>query len=257
MGNAGFQSVLFRTDMAAAVRNYITAHRQSSSRNTWHRCHEVRRGDSLGMCAEDSSQVVQAERTSPKPVFRARGASRARLSRSRGVTMVEIIITLAIVAILTVIAVPSFTGTIQRARTLSEANSLVNDIQYARGEAIKRGLPVSLCASKDGAVCTGANAWDVGWIVFTDVNNSGTVDSANDIVLRVRAGLTSGDTFTATTSSTTSKALTYSRDGFAMNLPNSGTFKVTLSTSPTNATATRCVTVNMVGRAVLTGGACS
>nr|WP_296227889.1 GspH/FimT family pseudopilin [Ralstonia sp. UBA689] len=172
--------------------------------------------------------------------------------------MVEIVITLAIVAIVTVIAVPSFTGTIQRARTLSEANSLVNDIQYARGEAIKRGLPISLCASKDGATCTGANVWDLGWIVFTDVNNSGTIDDpVNDIVLRKRAGLTSGDTFIATTSSTTSKALTYSRDGFAMNLPNSGTFKVTLSTTPTNATAARCVTVNMVGRAVQTGGACS
>ncbi|MGM3275676.1 GspH/FimT family pseudopilin [Ralstonia sp. 24A2] len=180
-----------------------------------------------------------------------------RSRRSRGVTMVEIIITLAIVAILAVIAVPSFTGTIQRARTQSEANSLVNDLQFARSEAIKRGLPVSLCASSDGATCTNANAWDRGWIVFNDDNGSGAIDTSTDKVLRARAPFTSSDTFTATTTSTT-KSLTYSRDGFAMNLPNNGAFKVTLSTtSPANATATRCVSVNMVGRAVHTGGACS
>ena len=186
----------------------------------------------------------------------AGGVGICAVRRSLGITLIEILVTLTIIAILAVIAVPSFNGMIQRARTQSEANSLVNDIQFARSEAIKRGQPVSLCASLDGATCTNGNAWDVGWIVFNDANSSGTVDTGSDTVLRVRAHLTGGDTFTAAASSVI-KALTYSRDGFAMNLPNNGAFKFTLSTSPANSTATRCVTVNMVGRAVQTGGACS
>ncbi|MBN6211829.1 GspH/FimT family pseudopilin [Ralstonia pickettii] len=215
--------------MTAAVRHHVTAHHQPSSHNSWQAFRGVGCADVIGVRS---------------------------LHKCRGFTIVEILVTLTIVAILAVIAVPSFNGTIQRARTQSEANSLVNDIQFARGEAIKRGMPVSLCASQDGATCTNANAWHVGWIIFNDDNGSGTLDASTDSVLRYRPRFTSGDTFTATTSSTSS-ALTYSRDGFAINLPNSGTFKVSLSTTPVNATAARCVTVNMVGRAVQTGGACS
>ena len=214
--------------MTAAVRLHVTADHQPTLRNFRRACRAVRRTNAIGVWC---------------------------LRKSRGVTIVEILTTLTIVAILAVIAVPSFNGTIQRARTQSEANSLVNDIQFARSEAMKRGMPVSLCASKDGATCTNANAWDVGWIVFNDDNGSGSLDASTDTVLRYRAGFTNGDKFTATTTST-SKALTYRRDGFVINLSNGGTFKATLSTTPANATATRCVTVNMVGRAVQTGGAC-
>lgn len=164
----------------------------------------------------------------------------------QGISLIEVMVTLSIVAILAVIATPSFTGVIQKARLQTEANSLVSDLQFARAEAIKRGQPVSLCPSSNGTTCNtvNPNAWEQGWIVFNDDNGSGLLDSASDAPLRVRSALTSGDTFTP---SPLASAVTYSRDGFATNLSN-GTVTMKLHTSPLNSNATRCVEINMAGR---------
>jgi type IV fimbrial biogenesis protein FimT len=185
-----------------------------------------------------------------------RGGVRGRAAclhshRIHGVSMVELLITLAIVAVLAVIATPSFVGIIQKARLQAEVNSLASDLQYARAEAIKRGQPVSLCPSSNGTTCNTTNPtyWEAGWIVFNDVNGSGTTDSTNDTPLRVRAPLASGDTFRPTPSAPAS-AVTYSRDGFATNLAN-GTVTMTLHSSPLNDNATRCVAINLVGRQVV------
>nr|EUJ12761.1 pilus assembly protein [Ralstonia solanacearum P673] len=157
-------------------------------------------------------------------------------------------------------AAPSFRSTIQSARTSIEVNSLVNDLQFARSEAIKRGQPVSICVSSDGATClansSSNNKWQVGWIVFNDVNGSGGLDSASDVVVRKRAAFTGGDTFVA---SPTATVLTYNREGFATGL-TSGTVTMTLHTVPVNQQATRCVAVNIVGHQVVQNagtGSCS
>lgn len=183
----------------------------------------------------------------------ARGSAAARI---RGITLIELMVTLSIVAILAVIATPSFTGIIQKARLQTEANSLVNDLQFARSESIKRGLPVSLCPSTNGTTCSTAKpyAWEQGWIVFNDDNGSGSLDATTDAPLRVRPALANGDTFTPTPSAS---AVVYSRDGFATNL-SKGTVTMKLTTSPPNNNAMQCVEINMAGRQrVLTQGTAS
>ena len=157
--------------------------------------------------------------------------------------MIELMIVIALMAILLAVAVPSFRDLIQRNRVAGEINSFVSDLQFARSEAIKRGQPVSLCPSANGSSCLGTNTWHQGWIVFFDANGSGTV-GGGDTVLRVRAGWASGDTFVANPSLT---SLTYGRDGFAANLA-AGTLTMPLRTSPVNNNATRCLTLNIVGR---------
>ncbi|MGJ7493747.1 GspH/FimT family pseudopilin [Variovorax sp. RT4R15] len=170
-----------------------------------------------------------------------------------GFTLIELMVVVAIVAILTMIASPSFVGLIQTNRVSAELNSFVGDLQFARSEAIKQGVPVSVCASSNGTSCLASNTWQSGWMVFTDLNASGTV-TAGDTVLRKRPSWTGGDTFSAAPSIT---AVTYSRDGFA-NLPVASTgasILLALRTAPVNAPATRCVSINRVGhQAVMQGG---
>jgi type IV fimbrial biogenesis protein FimT len=83
----------------------------------------------------------------------------------RGFTMVELMVTLLLLAILLGIAVPSFRDASLSSRLTGYANDLVAGVQIARSEAIKRNLSVTLCASEDGATCAEDVGWEVGWIV--------------------------------------------------------------------------------------------
>jgi type IV fimbrial biogenesis protein FimT len=180
----------------------------------------------------------------------------ARPRPSAGFTVLELMVVVAIVAVLIAVAVPSFRDITQRNRIAAEVNSFVGDLQYARSEAVKRGMPVCVCASADGTSCVGTNTWHQGWIVFSDVNGSCTIDAAaGDLVIRKRIGWAGSDTFVATPSVT---AVSYNRQGFA-NL-SAGDVTWPLRTAPVNARATRCVTVNRVGRQVVQSpgtGACT
>jgi len=166
--------------------------------------------------------------------------------RSDGLTLIELLVVFTMVAILVTISLPSFVSFIQGNRVASEVNSMVSSLQLARSEAIKRGEPVSVCPSSNGASCLGANVWSGGWLVFVDRDANGLVDTpANPAdLLQYRAAWAGTDTFAAIPSAT---FVTYNRDGFAVNLPGGG---VTLAvrTEPVSAHATRCIALNMVGR---------
>lgn len=161
-------------------------------------------------------------------------------------TLLELLTVIAVIAILMAIAVPSFVSLTQTNRVAGEVNALAGDLQFARAEAIKEGLPVSLCvANAAGTSCSNVNTWQNGWIVFSDPNGNKVVD-AGDLVLRKQIPWKSADTFTASDSTAASiGAITYGRDGFAINL--AGTVTWTLHTQPVNTSATRCVTLNIVG----------
>ncbi len=78
---------------------------------------------------------------------------------NRGFTLVELMVTLAVAAILLSMAVPSFTNTIKNNRLTTQANDLISSLNYARSEAIRRGASVTVETS-DGS----AN-WHNGWTI--------------------------------------------------------------------------------------------
>jgi type IV fimbrial biogenesis protein FimT len=158
-----------------------------------------------------------------------------------GVSLIEVLTVIVIVAILTTLAVPSFRDVTQRNRIASQINSFIADLQFARSEAIKRGVSVTVCPSTSGAACSGLNAWHSGWIVFSDVDQSGSVNGS-DQVLRRQTGLSNSDTFRVTPAANV--VVTYNREGFA----NFGASTLKMATSPVNSNATRCVAINRVGR---------
>lgn len=98
-----------------------------------------------------------------------------RSSKPAGFTLVELMVTVAVLAILLAIATPSFTSIINGNRLASGANELVASLQLARSEAVKRNRSVAICRSTDGATCVAAagaagDAW-AGWITVVDATD--------------------------------------------------------------------------------------
>ena len=84
---------------------------------------------------------------------------------ARGFTLIEMLITLVVAAILLGLAIPSYNDAVLGSRVSNLANDLIASIQLARGEAIKRNAPVTLCRSANGTTCAVAGSWEQGWIV--------------------------------------------------------------------------------------------
>jgi type IV fimbrial biogenesis protein FimT len=166
-----------------------------------------------------------------------------------GFTLMELLMTIAIAAIVATIGIPSFQYVTNSNRVAGEVNGLLADLQFARGEAIKEGQPVTVCMSKGGTTCdTTGNAWNSGWIVYSNPNGTGantTIPAAGSI-LRIQNTFTSTDTFLAAPAFS---AITYNREGYAIGVGN-GTLislHVASATPAQTASWTRCLAVSMNG----------
>jgi type IV fimbrial biogenesis protein FimT len=102
---------------------------------------------------------------------------RPNLRRLAGFTLIELMVALTVAAVLTAVALPSFSGLLRSNRVSSTSNNLLTGINLARSEAIKSNRGAGVCASTDGSACsTSANDWTSGWIVWADLNNNSTLD---------------------------------------------------------------------------------
>ena len=169
--------------------------------------------------------------------------------RAHGFTLVELIVTIAIAAILMSIAVPSYQYITTANRISGEINGLLGDMQYARSEAIKEGQTVTVCPSNAaGTACVATNTWSNGWIVFADANNNQTVD-AGEAVLRVRPSFATTNSVDTLTSNA-ANSVTFNREGFAFSLLGiSGVSTAIFSAhnTPTVANYTRCLELSNTG----------
>ena len=152
----------------------------------------------------------------------------------------ELLVTITVVGILMAIAAPSFRYVTTANRASSEINALLGDMQMARGEAMKEGQFVTICASIDGATCAGA-AWDRGWIVFSDAPPL-TTREVGDTIVKIQRPFSSADTLASNHGIT---AITFNREGVALNLGQGFTF--TLQDSSANPQYTRCLSGTLVG----------
>lgn len=103
----------------------------------------------------------------------------------RGFTLIEAMVSIAVMLVLMAIAVPSFKDASLGSQLRASANDLVASAHLARSEAIKRNAVVTMCASSDGENCATSGGWEQGWIVL------GTT------TLRRQAAVSSGLSITA------------------------------------------------------------
>lgn len=104
---------------------------------------------------------------------------RNRNAMVKGFTLIELMVTLALVAILMTVAVPSLTTFQRNAQLTSFSNTLLASINAARGEAMKRGR-YAMVVPADAA------HWSSGWIVFVDMDRSQAYEAANDFTVLTR-----------------------------------------------------------------------
>lgn len=106
----------------------------------------------------------------------------------KGLTLIELMTTLAVAIILLAVGIPAVKTMLANNRAVTETNALVVALNLARSEAVKRNTTVTLCGVSDADVaepaCTGDADWTAGWMVFTDTGTAGTVDGS-DTRLRV------------------------------------------------------------------------
>lgn len=106
-----------------------------------------------------------------------------KLSRLRGFTLVELMVTLSIAAVLMMIAVPSLETYRRNSELTSATNTLLAAINAARGEAMKRGMSAMVVPMGNDS------NWNAGWVVFVDSDRTQTFDATQDLTVLTQAPL--------------------------------------------------------------------
>ena len=183
------------------------------------------------------------------------------MKKNSGFTLLELLITLAIVAILLTVGVPSLRSMMQGNQLVASTNELLSALHVARSEAIKSNSRVTICESSNGTSCTTTGDWKDGWIVFIDadglLDNTGSacIATGTDCLLRVHNGFTdsllsvsgvdsTGVPASITSFTFTSRGLPKASNGSAQ----FGTYSICSFDDSDNVINSRAVVLSLSGR---------
>jgi type IV fimbrial biogenesis protein FimT len=149
--------------------------------------------------------------------------------KQQGLTLIELMVTLAVAIILITVGMPMFTGVVANNRATTQTNALVSAVKLARSEAVKRGANVSIAAT--------SSDWANGWTVFVDANSDGNVD--------VGEGLRSWDELTgADVGGVAGTAVVI----FGRNGASNANYNFDLTRSDGSGPLSRCITISLSGQ---------
>ncbi len=172
------------------------------------------------------------------------------MNRNKGFTLLELMVTVGVAAILLSVGVPSFRTVIMDNRLVRDSNQFVASINLARSSAIRFQRNATICTSDDYSAntptCAGTTDWSNGWIVWVDKDRDGNTD--NNEILAAQAPVDESTVFTA------SSAALFSFD--ARGFGTSPADDLTMCDGRTGETG-RSIKVNTVGRTNVSRQECS
>jgi len=141
------------------------------------------------------------------------------LSRAKGFTLVELMVTIAIAAVLLSVGIPSLTSLYEGYRAESEIRKVQQYLMLARNQAVSYGTRVTLCPLS-GSSC--GSDWNSGFSIFIDNGVIGTIDASSgvtDQIIKQVDAINSSDFLSFAASS-----ISFTSDGLIATGSSSGTF---------------------------------
>lgn len=166
----------------------------------------------------------------------------------KGITLIEMMIAIVVLAILVTIGIPSFNTLIQNNRATAIANELVSATHLARSEAVRRGQAVTICPSQNQSSCQNVD-WSQGWIVVTQASGQ---------VIRVWEAQPQQASFQHRVGNNllgqnANKNITFERLG---NISSGDRVRLEVSVSGSAVNQERCLEISVAGRVNVRRGGC-
>lgn len=100
----------------------------------------------------------------------------------RGITLIELMVTIAVLGVLLAVGVPSFAALSRQWQQDAVVDTFVGDLRLARSTATRTSRPVVVCAIDGMGACSGLNEWSTGWVVFSDLDTDGEFDPGEPVI---------------------------------------------------------------------------
>ncbi len=170
-----------------------------------------------------------------------------------GFTLLELLVTVAILAIVVAVGVPGLQSLLSKQALQSRVGLLSSTLAYARNEAVVRVGTVVVCGDNGSTQCNGTSDLSDGWIVFVDANEDGLFNTSDGDELLKQGGQESEQVTLTLASSATH--ISYSEQGESSDVRSIFMCTDGADSSPSKA---RTVTISVVGSTrVSTGATCS
>lgn len=164
----------------------------------------------------------------------------SRPKKQAGLTLVELVTVLMIIAIVSSFAYPSFQQMLANNRVTATTNSMLGLLQLARSEAMTQGRTVTVCPSTDQSTCTANSTWSNGIVALRTGSNT---------PVRVLPNISNGVSISASSGSNTVSTLTFNANG---TISAATSFAICNS----GASVARQININLLGHAAIVAGQC-